>query len=169
MQNIKQSPGSQSLVQPVRAHRLRQRKIAPCENSSSTPAASECSPTVEGWRVKRGIYTDWAFQRDVLILIIRAWSFDLSPLELCGVMFVYDRTLGWDKEWEIITRDQACRGVWSQDGLKLYAPPISKDRNRACSVLKRLIAKGFLLRKAKGKFFMYALNLDYLPSRLRQS
>lgn len=133
------------------------------------PEASEWCPTVENLRVKRrGPYTDWAFQRDVLILIVRVWARDLSLLEFSGVMFVYDRTLGWGKEWEVITRDQACGGVWSRDGLKPYAAPITRNRNRACTVLARLVAKGFLRRKAKGRFFMYSLNLDrVIPPKTR--
>jgi hypothetical protein len=87
-------------------------------------------------------------------------------------MFVYDRTIGWSKEWEVITGVQASEGVWSADKtFPPYAAPITKKRDRATECLHSLVDDGFLRRTKSGKFYRYALNLDpmKIPKRLQEA
>lgn len=118
---------------------------------------------------KENRYRDWEFAREALRKVLRVWSLEFSSLELRTALFVYDRTLGWGKEWEVITTEQASDGVWSEAG-ECYAAPITKDKARARAALKKLVDKGFLYRRAKDKTYEYSLNLDDMkvPKRLKE-
>lgn len=110
--------------------------------------------------MKRAIYEDWGFQRDALRQILRVWAHSLSALEFRAVLFVYDRTLGWGKEWEVITGKQAAKGV--RKGSASYAAHISKNRSRSMSCLATLVKGGFLRSKKQGQARAYALNLEHM-------
>lgn len=118
--------------------------------------------------MQRDNYKDWEFARNALRKILRDWAFRLSAVELRAAMFVYDRTIGWGKEWEVITSEHATVGVWSADG-ECWASPISKNKNRARMLLQTLVEKQFLHRRSKGNKYEYSLNLDDMkvPKRLK--
>jgi hypothetical protein len=113
-------------------------------------------------------YKDWEFARQALRKILREWALTRSAVELRAVLFVYDRTLGWSKEWEVITMEQASFGVWSDDG-ECWAAPVTKDKARARTVFQGLVNAGHIYRRAKSKTYEYSLNLDDMkvPKRLK--
>lgn len=112
-------------------------------------------------------YRDWEFARAALRQILRVWALDFSALELRTALFVYDRTIGWGKQWEVITSEQASVGVWNDEG-ECWAAPITKDKARARAALQALVDGGFLTKRQKGKSFEYALNLEMkVPKRLK--
>jgi len=115
------------------------------------------------------LYKDWTFAREVLQLINRDWSLELNALDFRGVHFVFDRTIGWSKEWEVITRDQAAEGVWDFETGKCYAAPITKNKGEASAVLTRLVERGFLKREKVGKFNKYSLNLSMKIGKKRKT
>lgn len=112
-------------------------------------------------------YRDWEFARAALRQILRVWALDFSALELRTALFVYDRTIGWGKQWEVITSEQASNGVWNDDG-ECWAAPITRDKGRARAALQSLVDAGYLTKRQKGKSFEYALNLEMkVPKRLK--
>ena len=115
------------------------------------------------------IYTDWVFARAALNKIVREWSFSLSLSEFRAVIFVYDRTIGWGKEWETITVDQMVNGVWNEDNTKFFASPIGTNKNRVRKTINGLVERGLLRRRSAGKSSQYSLVLDdmKIPKRLQ--
>ena len=105
-------------------------------------------------------YRDWEFSRKVLRLILREWATQLSPLEYKAALFVYDRTIGWGKQWEAITQKQTSEGVYSPEG-ECWAAPISTNATRARDALHSLVEKGYIFRQKYGqKSWKYSLNID---------
>lgn len=119
--------------------------------------------------MQKNNYKDWEFARKALRIILRSWALELSAVELRAAMFVYDRTIGWGKQWEVITMEHASAGVWSDDG-ECWAAPVTRDKARARNVIQSLVEKSYLTRRAKGNSYEYALNLDRMkvPKRLKE-
>jgi len=117
------------------------------------------------------IYKDWVFARAALNKIVRDWSFSLSLSEFRAVIFVYDRTIGWGKEWEVITLDQMVNGVWNEDNTKFFASPIGTNKNRVRKTINGLVERGLLRKKTVGKSSQYSLVLDDMkvPKRLQNT
>ncbi len=107
--------------------------------------------------------------------MVREWFRYLTALQRLALLFVYDRTLGWGKEWERITMDQCSEGVWDQDG-RCHAAPFTSCRKRAAEVIQSLVELGLVRTERRGmdRAKRYALNFDWksptmqLPKRLRQ-
>ncbi len=108
---------------------------------------SEEHPPNEERILSQDLYNRTEFLNEIL----RRWFHHLTALERLAVMFVYDRTCGWNKEWERITVNQFTQGVFGFDeeegGFECYAAPFSKDRTGAQKVINRLIEKGAILRR----------------------
>lgn len=118
-------------------------------------------------------FKDWQFILETHRKIVREWFTHLSTLQRLAVLFVYDRTLGWGKEWERITMDQCVQGIVSEEGVR-YAAPFTSCRKRASLVFKSLVQLGALRTEKIGwdRASRYALNFDWtpemqLPKRLR--
>lgn len=123
-------------------------------------------------------YADWQFSRDVLRKITREWFLHLSALERLAVLFVYDRTFGWNKRFERITLDQFSKGVWSspesgneqaeQQARVCYAAPFTRDRTSASRIIRDLTERGVLIvtheSRRSGNAKLYALNVDWNPT-----
>lgn len=105
--------------------------------------------------------------------IVRYWFHHLTALERLAVIFIYDRTWGWNKEWEEITVNQFTQGlVRCNEGTWVsYAAPFSKDRTGAQKVIKRLVDKGVIFRRpvpndSRG-MIEYSLNIDWVIPDIR--
>lgn len=119
---------------------------------------------------------DWQFIREVHRQMVRDWFRHLTALQRLAILFVYDRTLGWGKEWERITMDQCSGGIYGSDG-QCYAAPFTSCRKRASEVLRSLIDIGLLRVEYRGKdrAGRYAINFNWrietdgmkLPKRLK--
>lgn len=110
-------------------------------------------------------FKDWQFIREVHRKLVREWFRDFSALERLALLFIYDRTLGWGKEWERITMDQCSQGVISDEGV-CYAAPFTSCRKRAAATLTALFDAGAIRRgpASADKSRRYALNFDYKPN-----
>jgi hypothetical protein len=111
-------------------------------------------------------FHDWIDQRDCLRLVLRDWSLALSAVELRVVLFVYDRTAGWGKEWERVTLDHLTKGVWGKDGT-CFASPASTNRRTAQATIAQLVQRGVLLAKphsSSPRAKQYSLNQHWEPS-----
>lgn len=116
-----------------------------------------------------------AMRTRLLNLVLRDWFHHLSAIERLIVIFVYDRTWGWNKEWEVITYEHFTKGVfgyipagkWTGElgEIRSYAAPVSSDRTTVSKALNSLVAKGALLRrKVKGHprgLIQYSLNAGW--------
>lgn len=117
------------------------------------------------------LYRDWVFARAALTKIVREWSFSLSLVEFRAAIFIYDRTIGWGKEWEKITTEQMVNGVWNKENTKFFASPIGTNKNRVRKAINSLVEKGLVRKKPIGKSSMYSLVLDdmKIPKRLQNT
>ena len=119
-------------------------------------------------------YDDWMFARDTLREINREWKHDLTIYEWGAVVFVFERTIGWNKEWERISLRQFAQGVFGKDGT-VYAAPFISCASRAGKTLDRLVERGAILRrysKSHDQAREYAINIKWkpqikLPKRLK--
>lgn len=120
-------------------------------------------------------FNDWIAQRDTLRLILREWALCLSATEHRVLLFVYDRTAGWGKQWEKITLDQLTHGMWAKDGA-CYASPVTSNRRTAQQALRALVERGVLLERthpSSPRAKQYAINTQWeptmkVPKRLRE-
>jgi len=119
-------------------------------------------------------YNDWMFGRDTLREINRKWKHDLTIYEWGAVVFVFERTIGWNKKWERISLRQFAQGVFGKDGTS-YAAPFISCASRAGKTLDRLVERGAILRrysKSHDQAREYAINTKWkplikLPKRLK--
>ena len=114
------------------------------------------------------LYKDWTFARNALQLIVRQWSWGLTPHEFRAVIYIYDRTVSWGKEWETVTLDHMESGVWNEEQTKNWAAPIASNRARASQLIKKLVEKGYVYKRKRGVYWEFSLNLDSMkvPKRL---
>jgi len=108
---------------------------------------------------------DWKVARNLLRKINREWGHDLSALEFRAVVFVFERTIGWNKWWENISFRQFSEGVFDKDG-KSYAAPFTSCRNRASKIIDGLVERGVILREKTSrsdKPSRYSINPDWKP------
>ena len=112
--------------------------------------------------------SDWQFTHEVHRKMVREWFRYLTALQRLALLFVYDRTLGWGKEWERITMDHCSQGVIGSDGT-CYAAPFTSCRKRAAEVMLSLVELGILRSDSRenDRAKRYALNFDWTPSTLK--
>lgn len=107
--------------------------------------------------------------------IIRYWMKYLSPSEFMVLMFIVDRTLGWQKFSEIITRRHMLKGIASRG--TIYHLGTSLGASTLDTTLNSLEEKGAISRRAvmRGttKYVEFSINMDWepreLPRRLQRS
>jgi hypothetical protein len=107
--------------------------------------------------------------------IIRYWMRYLSPSEFMLLMFIVDRTFGWQKFSEVITRKHMLKGIAS--GGTAYHLGTSLGASTLDTTLNSLEEKGVISRHAlmRGtvKYVEFTINMDWepgeLPSRRRRS
>jgi hypothetical protein len=100
--------------------------------------------------------------------IIRYWMRYLSPSEFMVLMFIVDRTFGWQKFSEVITRRHMLKGIAS--GGTIYHLGTSLGASTLDTTLNSLEEKGVISRSAlmRGtvKYVEFSLNLDWEPFEL---
>ncbi len=119
--------------------------------------------------------SDWQFIHEVQRKMLREWFRYLTALQRLALLFIFDRTLGWGKEWERITMDHCSQGIVGSDGV-FYAAPFTSCRKRAAEVVHSLVELGLVRVESRkhDRAKRYALNFDWtpkpmqLPKRLKQ-
>ncbi len=101
--------------------------------------------------------------------IIRYWLPVLSAPEALVLLMVFDRTIGWGKEWELIT-------VWQFEyGLEItkpnqktyrYSGGIPIKRTAIKNALRSLVEKKCLLTSVNNWGKLYAINFEWRPEML---
>lgn len=100
---------------------------------------------------------------------MREWSIGLSAIQRLALMFVFDRTLGWGKEWEYITLDHCTKGIVAEDGT-VYAAPFTSNKQTARKALTELEAMGYLRVQESpivGRPKRYSLNFNQVEAYMR--
>lgn len=116
-------------------------------------------------------YRDWKFVWEVHRTIVRQWFRDCSSQERLALIFIFDRTLGWGKREERVSRKHCVEGVWTESG-ECVAAPFASNLKRAGDTLNGLVDKGYLVcRDSKlctDRAKVYSLNRMKMPKRLRE-
>jgi hypothetical protein len=100
------------------------------------------------------------FYRSWTRKIMRQWRAGLSGSELHVLLFITDRTLGWGKQWERITRKHFQEGVHSRDG-EMVAAPVPIVGRTLDTALKRMEEDGIILvRDGNNRTLYYSLNYE---------
>lgn len=106
-------------------------------------------------------------QRDWWRYISRNWTRHISPAEFCLLSFIFDRTFGWNKASEQISREQFREGVQGHDGRSYHDGTGLSDSTIKRS-LSNMLAIGIILRHstergARQATPYYQINLDWNP------
>jgi DNA-binding transcriptional ArsR family regulator len=103
--------------------------------------------------------------------ITRRWSVeaDLSGNEISVLMFVLDRTLGWGKDWEAISKSHFETGFLDRKTGERWAGKVGMTRRTIDATLRRLIdEKKLILERpgSEGEVNRYALNREWKPEMM---
>lgn len=101
-------------------------------------------------------YREWSRRLD------REWNQALPSGEFSVVRFVFDRTAGWGKQWEVITLSHFTDCVIGKNGVN-YGGIHAKQNGTVLAYIRSLVEKGAILREPKGKSFIYSINYDWTP------
>lgn len=100
--------------------------------------------------------------RDYVLTIqwlLRDCSSHLTTNETHVALFVADRTLGWGKTSEIITRRHFLEGIQDSESGVWYAGALPMSKNTLSAAINSLIDKGLVVSKKVRLLTSYSLNL----------
>ena len=103
--------------------------------------------------------------REWFRVIERVWGGYLTTSAKSIVWMVFDRTLGWGKEWERIPLRHFTDGVMREEGRFLTHPGTGLNRSTVRVWLEALVAGEVLLKQGEST---YSLNYDWSPKRITQ-
>lgn len=104
--------------------------------------------------------------REWFKILFRIWRPFLSPNEFLVVQFIFDRTAGWGKEWEIIRTAHFLAGIVGSD-CKVYSTGLVISRPTLLKCVERLLLIGAIRRKITKRGKAYALNYEWNPEHLQ--
>ena len=94
-------------------------------------------------------------------IITREWMSELTHTEFKCVMFIFDRTAGWKKQWERIPHNHFVTGIIDKHG-KSWGNGTGIGKRTAIKCLASLVKKNMVLRKESGYgVFKYSLNYEW--------
>lgn len=103
-----------------------------------------------------------------LEIINRLWISQLSPSEFKIVIFIWQRTVWWNKTSELILLKHFTNGVYDKEK-NLVQAGVGLKRRQIMDVIAALLEKGVIIRTPQGpKSFRYSLNLAWSGSMLRE-
>jgi hypothetical protein len=103
--------------------------------------------------------------REWFKILFRVWRPNLSPNEFLVAQFIFDRTAGWGKEWEVIRPDHFLSGVVGKDG-KIYASGLVMTPPTLRKCLASLIERGAIRMIQEKRKKAYALNYEWNPDEI---
>jgi hypothetical protein len=103
--------------------------------------------------------------REWFKILFRVWRPNLSPNEFLVAQFIFDRTAGWGKEWEVIRTSHFLHGVLGKDG-HLYATGLVMTYPTLRKCLDRLVAFHAIRVERRYKQKAYALNYEWNPEEI---
>lgn len=99
--------------------------------------------------------------REQFKIIMREWAEGLTLQQLALVLFIYDRTAAWGKEWEVIRFSSFVSGIYSRDGAQKYAAGICNSIATARRIARELEGMGVLLKRQTRQGCRMALNYKW--------
>ena len=106
-------------------------------------------------------FNDTVEFRNAFRMIHRGWSEFLDSMELSVAYVILDRTLGWGKEWEVITIPQIVNGVHGEDGA-CYSRGARVGFSKAGQAIKRLLSLDMVFSEPlPHNKFRYSINLNW--------
>ena len=99
-------------------------------------------------------------------VIMRTWSRELPPKELALVLFLFDRTFGWGKEWEHMTMDVIINGNTDNKG-RVTTGAVAVSPRVLARMLDALVARGMVRRKRTRCGQWLALNYEWQQNPLQ--
>jgi hypothetical protein len=106
------------------------------------------------------------FYRDLHRYMSRYWKPHIKASEYAVLDFVFDRTIGWGKLWEIISLRHFATGVWNET--KVFTDGTGLGKRTIQRALNRLVELGMVRKQGeKGERCWYSLNLLWEPPRFR--
>lgn len=127
MENVIQLPRQRKRIQ-----------IAP--DKARRSAAWKSRAIAEGW-----------YKRAVQEFLMTRVCGGVSASEQAVLWFIFNRTIHWRKEWEVITYSQFVNGVRKEDGT-LVTCGCGLSRTTVIAALKNLIADGLVLSRPVCRF-----------------
>ena len=103
--------------------------------------------------------------REWFKILFRVWRPNLSPNEFLVTLFIFDRTAGWGKEWEVIKTSHFLSGVVGKDG-KIYASGLIMTPPTLRKCLALLVERGAIRRVQEKRKKAYALNYEWNPDEI---
>lgn len=111
-------------------------------------------------------FTDPTVFRECFKIIMREWATTLTLRQLGVVMFIFDRTAAWGKEWELIRYESFVEGVTNKDGNVRYSAGVCNSVMTARTITKQLTDMEYLVKKRTPKGNFWALNYQKIqPTR----
>lgn len=121
------------------------------------------------------LYTTAEGHRAWTQTIIREWMSALTHTEFKCVMFIFDRTAGWKKQWERIPHKHFVNGIIDGDG-NCWASGTGLAHRTVINCLASLVKKKIVLRKdSRNGVYSYSLNYRWenlyidIPKRLKET
>ena len=106
------------------------------------------------------------FYRDLHRYLSRYWKPHATPSEYAVLDFIFDRTIGWGKHWEIISLRHFVHGVWNEK--KVYSDGTHLGVRTVQRALNGLLKKGMIRKECeRGERCWYSLNLLWEPPKFR--
>lgn len=99
---------------------------------------------------------------------MRTWAPHLTLQQLGIVLFIFDRTAAWGKEWEMIRYKSFATGIFSKDGTKCHAGSICNSARTAARLTDELVSMGMLLKRRTRTGNIWALNYEWLENDMNK-
>lgn len=106
--------------------------------------------------------------REWFKVIVRVWAQHLTLRQLGMVIFIFDRTAAWGKEWEMIRYKSFVEGVVGRDGGKIYAAGLCGSAATAQRLTTELLDMGMLRKRRSRDGNYWALNYEWKPTDMKE-
>ena len=101
-------------------------------------------------------------------VIMREWAEHLTMQQLAVVMFLFDRTAAWGKEWELVKMRAFVYGISSADGEVRYASGVCSSVSTAERVTSELMDMGVIFKRKSREGNLWALNYKWKEKYMRE-
>jgi hypothetical protein len=106
--------------------------------------------------------------REWFKVIVREWAQHLTLRQLGMIIFIFDRTAAWGKEWELIRYSSFVTGITSKTGDKRYAAGICGCERSALTLTNELIDMGMIRKRRSRDGNYWALNYEWTPNDMNK-
>jgi DNA-binding transcriptional ArsR family regulator len=99
------------------------------------------------------------YHNEFLKVLMREWSPYMTHAAYSLLLMIFDRTVGWRKQWERITLMHFEKGVGDRDG-NMYHGGTGMSRRTIQRHLRLLIESGAILKREDNE---YSINIKWEP------